>query len=1177
MANVKSSGGTDPDAGIDPDAGVEAVAAIGDADARERAILHAGSVLVQAPAGSGKTTLLAQRYLHLLAQVDAPERILALTFTRRAAEEMRERVALAIHAARLPAMPVGMNPDTWRLGVAAVRHLEALGIDPALHPARLRIETIDAFNAWLAAQLPITAATGSPLRTREDPRTAYEEAARRALAHEGDDEYGAAVGRLLALADQRWSLLVERLVEMLAGREHWLPLLVGGLGAGQLTHPAQLDRVRREFDADLEFLVTRTLKATAAAFGAERLEVLSRLIAAAAARLGDARPALDAWRRDASPLRADHGDLPRWRGLSSLLLTAQGGLRARLTKTEGFPPGCADKVAMQDLLTELARDPETPLLLAETGRLPDPAYGDADWHRVRDVATVLVLAAAELDRVFHDEGAGDFAAVAIAAKRALGEELEPTDLALRLDYRLQHILIDEFQDTSASQLRLLRVLTTGWQADDGRSIFCVGDPMQSIYRFRRAEVRAFLDLAEDGVGDVRFEVQRLTSNFRTAAPLVAWLNATFTRILPPRDDRDRGAIAFRPSSAVRAAPDGTACGVRLAGYATCSAEASAVAGLVVARHTEHPDWHIAILVRAKTHAEDIAAALRERGVEFSAVDIEPLKDRPVVRDLLNLARALLHLGDRTAWLGLLRSPWVGLELADLHALARGGAILWDAIGAPEILETLSPAGAVRCGRLHETLSAAMALRTEDSFARRLERTWLALGGASCAGGEHELAQARQVFARLHSLESAGLPDPADFDAAFDGLFAAEAARRSVEIMTIHKAKGLEFDLVIVPALDRMVTNRSDEILLSLPLTRGAREGMVLAARPAIGAEESALFEFLRRQGKQAQALEAERLLYVACTRAKWQLCLTAVIGAAPTADDAMDEAEAGNGASGAGEREWRPRAGSLLCVLWPVVSAEFNASLQTEPATVSQIRTHELRGGPLLRVPLHWRPEAIPPPPFALAEATISVQTRDEWPVFDWAGETARHIGSLVHAELQRLRLAGDAGGAGEGDRDGDPDGERVAATDPGARAARYQRWLALRGVPRERLAEAAARVDAALKAVQQDPRGRWILDERHRGSVREYAVSGPWRGEIIHVVFDRSFIDAAGVRWVIDYKTSRHLGGGLEDFLDREQERYRPQMGRYAALARHLGPEPVRVGLYFPLMRAWREWDESS
>jgi hypothetical protein len=141
------------------------------------------------------------------------------------------------------------------------------------------------------------------------------------------------------------------------------------------------------------------------------------------------------------------------------------------------------------------------------------------------------------------------------------------------------------------------------------------------------------------------------------------------------------------------------------------------------------------------------------------------------------------------------------------------------------------------------------------------------------------------------------------------------------------------------------------------------------------------------------------------------------------------------------------------------------------------------------------------------------------------------------------------------------------------ARDAHFMRWLALRGVPEERLRDASARAVAALIGVHGDPRGRWMLRQGYRDDFREYAVSGEWRGEVVRAVFDRSFIDEQGIRWVIDYKTSQHAGGGVEEFLEREVERYRSQLQRYAVLARRLGSEPVRVGLYFPLMRAWREW----
>jgi ATP-dependent exoDNAse (exonuclease V) beta subunit len=153
-----------------------------DQAARERAIQALGSVLVQAPAGSGKTTLLVQRHLRLLARVDAPERILALTFPRRAAQEMRERVLSALEADGRGQCPPNMNRETWNLALHARRHLDASRLDIERQPSRLRIETIDAFNAWLAGQLPIAAGAGSAFQVLADANHCYQEAVRRALA-----------------------------------------------------------------------------------------------------------------------------------------------------------------------------------------------------------------------------------------------------------------------------------------------------------------------------------------------------------------------------------------------------------------------------------------------------------------------------------------------------------------------------------------------------------------------------------------------------------------------------------------------------------------------------------------------------------------------------------------------------------------------------------------------------------------------------------------------------------------------------------------------------------------------------------------------------------------------------------------------------------------------------------
>jgi ATP-dependent helicase/nuclease subunit A len=766
---------------------------------------------------------------------------------------------------------------------------------------------------------------------------------------------------------------------------------------------------------------------------------------------------------------------------------------------------------------------------------------------VREVAQVLVLSAAELDGVLREQGAVDFPAVSLAALRALGSDAKPTDLSLRLDYRLQHILVDEFQDTSSAQLELIRLLTAGWQKQDGRSMFCVGDPMQSIYGFRQAEVRAFLELAEEGIGEVRFDVKRLQSNFRSVQPVVKWINACFSRLMPRVDDRNRGAIAFRGSEAV-VRSEKPEYGVELKVFPNRGAESSSIAEMIGGEIARHPEWRIAVLVRARSHAREIATSLRARGIAFRAVDIEPLQDRAVVRDIMMLTCALLHLGDRIAWLAVLRAPWTGLMLADLLLIARGAPIVWDAIRDDALLDQLSPDGRARCERLRSTLHAAFAVRNDSSVARWIERAWLGLGGASCVASRRELELAGAAFARLRSLEEHGLPDAADLPRSFADIFADSGDAGAVEIMTIHKAKGLEFDMVVLPGLDRAVPPDRSQLLLSHQFARSGRDGMVMAARPPVGAEGDLLFEFLRYQARDAAALEAQRLLYVACTRAKWQLRLTATMG---NGDESAQTRELS-----AAQDPRTPRAGSLLAALWPVVGHEFVQQSGPAPDALSgSAAAAELapRGGPLQRLPAHWSEGQLLGP--LETQATAAPPVREEWPVFDWAGETARRVGSLVHAQLQAMELT------------------RIDAPAIRAREAHFRRWLALHGVPPDLLPASAARVTEALLAVLEDPRGRWILKSGYRDDFREHALSGYWQGEMWRVVFDRSFIDAEGVRWVIDYKTSQHLGSGVEQFLDREVERYTPQLQRYARFAQKLGPEPVRLGLYFPLMRAWREW----
>jgi hypothetical protein len=179
-----------------------------------------------------------------------------------------------------------------------------------------------------------------------------------------------------------------------------------------------------------------------------------------------------------------------------------------------------------------------------------------------------------------------------------------------------------------------------------------------------------------------------------------------------------------------------------------------------------------------------------------------------------------------------------------------------------------------------------------------------------------------------------------------------------------------------------------------------------------------------------------------------------------------------------------------------------------------------------------------------------------EPPEFSWVGETARHIGTVVHASLESYAAVSElpTKAAIEAERDF------------------YIYQLRRHGVPEGDLPRATSIVIEALTRTVSSARGRWIFAAEHHDARSEWALTGIAAGRLTNVVIDRTFIDSDGTRWVIDFKTSRHEGGGLDAFLEQEMARYRAQLETYVALARGIDTTAVRAGLYFPLLDVFRE-----
>ena len=1143
-----------------------------DEENRRRA-LELASFIVEAPAGAGKTELLTQRYLRLLACVEEPEEIIAITFTNKAAGEMRSRIAESLELARAGVAPeLAHKRITFDLATAALARSEELGWQIETQPGRLRLTTIDALCAGLARQMPLLSRFGAQPAVAEDAKRHYEEAARRALDHleargDGEREHAEAVATALAHLDNDVARLARLLAEMLARREQWREI-------------SRLDDPEAAIGEALEEMVAEELALVAAVLDDAWQAPWMPLARFAAANLDSANWTLAGW---TDALQAEPEQLPRWRALAEFLLTQKDEPRKTVNVKNGFPAGKEFKPQKDAMLERLAAlDGAAVAALQRLRELPAPDHDHDDV--VRALARLMKLAAAELWLVFREAGEVDFGELAARAIAALGDEMDPTELGLRLDYRIRHLLVDEFQDTSPTQIELLERLTAGWQPDDGRTLFAVGDPMQSIYRFRKADVGLFLRVAERGIGALRLTRLRLSRNNRSCPQVVDWINACFPAVFPVADDPLRGEIHYREFVATRAAAEQG--GVQFHAVVAepdqaAHAEAQQIIALIEAEWRADPARTIAVLVRARDHLSALVAAIRRHGAgwRFSAVEIEPLAGRQAVQDLISLTRALHHRADRLHWLAILRAPWCGLRLADLHALAADDqqSTIWSLLHDAERIGRLSADGRRRLLHLREVLAEALAGQGRQRRRRMVEDVWKKLGGAACLAGANDAADAQAFFARLDALDAAGrfMLDSLEDDMA--RLYAAPDAQADgrLQLMTIHKAKGLEFDTVILPGLHREPSSRDTPLLAwdSFPLADGER--LVVApvnrrrARAAGAAGAPTVYDFLQRMEKERSRNEEARVLYVAATRAVRRLHLVGVLR--------RDE----TGAPVA------PRSASPLARLWPLLEADGNVG----PAFAGHGGDEDKNVGPAsagrsaagdggeyggedggeygglksaLRSALRLAPQSAPQPaddelahfvPQLQRLVAPAIPSAWQAPAMieaapplreETADALAAAVGTLTHAVLELVAA----------------DPEAWPSTCVGERQPGFERWLASRGWSPAEARSGAARVARMLATTLASADGQWVL-RRRADAAAELALTRVGVGATAETsVVDRSFVED-GVRWIIDYKTA-DLGQHADpERLRTHAGRYRAQLEAYALLFADEGL-PQRLAVFY-------------
>ena len=1133
---------------------------VADIAQRQLALDPTQSFIVSAPAGSGKTGLITQRVLRLLCSVENPEEILSITFTRKAAGEMSSRIHSALQAAAYEPRPSDeYEAQTWDLAASAVARNNQLGWNLLEMPGRLRIQTIDGFCRYIASQFALETKLGTLPEPSEQPQVHYEVAARNLLEKiEEDSDIGEQLAILLAHTGNDTARCERLLADILGKREQWLPLIYDARGNQEYfqqvidqiigEHLWQLQDALQPIAGELLFIADFAANHVPP----EKNSPLAQL--AGITELPDI--SLDG--------------IQQWKILLSLLVTKGYEPRKQVTKNDGFPSDQKDvKNRMMELLGWCNNHPDMHELILNALYLPESEINSSQQLMLDALGYLLPCLAAELDIVFKQQDQCDYPAITLAALEAIEPSPEDeaiSDVTLRLDYKLRHILVDEFQDTSGAQIKLLEHLIAGWQPDDGRTLFLVGDAMQSLYGFRNANVGLFINAQRHPVGPVQCTPLALTCNFRSQQGIIEWVNNSFSTAFPAVADISRGAVPYSASEAFKGLDPETAVSFQgFSGDDYEQSEAQYIAGICRDLNDNRPDESIAILVRGRGHLKTIVPALRAANLRWQAIDITPLASRMPVIDMLSITRALLSPADKIPWLALLRAPFCGLGLNDLISITNSTKVTGtnhnqnhavlaqlETLIDSEAFTQISEQGQATLERVTPLLLNAWKNRARNNLRETVEQLWVELGGPATLKSIGDLSDVRSYLDLLENWQSAGtMSDWTGFQQAVEKLYAAPSPLLSednnsgskgvIQLMTIHKSKGLEFDHVILPGLARPSGSDKKPLLRwSQHIDEDNQMSLIMAPLGAHDEEDDSVYSYLKQEESFKTRLENTRVLYVAATRAIRKLYLSASLKAAK-------------------KEGWQaPGKATLLAPIWDSIEEGLNQqhySVEIGPdkpkAAAQVVSLQHIR-----RLPASFETPNLPLG--SMIVGSEDTQSVAENQLGKNLSNRAQLMGTVLHRTLKQI--------ANEGV-------EKWPLKRIELLSFAWAAQLKEKGILAS--PEELNSLSAAINTMLKDPKGQWIL-HRHPQAACEQALGyyQPDQKRAGTSIIDRTFVDL-GVRWIIDYKFST-IGADetAEQFATKQTSAYQGQLRHYANLYKGLQDNPVSCALYFPQIPLFIEVD---
>ena len=806
----------------------------------QAALDHKKSKCVTAGAGTGKTHVLVQKYISLLEEGVGAAEILALTFTEKAAGEMKIRVRRAL-----------AEKEGERWDAVCDDHLWA------------KVSTFHSFCASILREFSVEADVGpgfAVLDEREAARLREEAAETLIHGEPPEEDREAVIGALRAVGVYELKNYIRRLHARHDAAEAFFAALRRDEGAVLDAWQAAVERQRATAtDAILDRAGSSidTLRDLASRYPGNRDPAEAYLRAIEPHLSGEnAIAALARAHRDGK-FRANMGQKKNWKG------DDLENLRAAYRTLEE----CFDEHGWALLL---AVDPDDPFTRATLAFLHD--LGAVYRAFIRGVE-------AEKWR----QNALDFDDLVNKTRRLLCDH---TDIAAHFRDRFRFILIDEFQDTDPVQVGIIRAIL-GDLTRAPANLFIVGDPKQSIYLFREADVTQFAharDLIEQNLGG---EAIPLDVNFRSTPEVVGFTNAIFGTLMagcskpweflyePLRANRseDAGSVEILLSPRIKD---------RQAGRRT---EADMVARKIrmLVKRGEKPIRRdgetrpagygdVAILLERRTNLAYYERALERYGIPYRVHAGLGFYERQEIYDLYNILRFLANDHDDVALYGVLRSPYFGFSDARLFSIARPEKTLYECLQAD-----LGPDAVMAVRLLSSFLSYARRLPPARLIRRIIDESGIFIVFGGMAGGEQAVANVEKLIAIARDTASPTLDGfVEDIGQSIDDGDREGDARidvtdtDAVAIMTVHAAKGLEFPVVIVPDLAGMPRSGTDTIMIGEGLLIGVK---IPNPENDYEREDTPILRLLVDEYQKMEEAEQKRLFYVAVTRARDHLIL----------------------------------------------------------------------------------------------------------------------------------------------------------------------------------------------------------------------------------------------------------------------------------------------------------------